>query len=114
MPCFATMRAALVATRVWKPMIVSRIVSASCAWSNGPRMRTSGSCGKARVLCGGEGRYGIATWPMMGSTDQAFAALIEDMDTRRLIDAVRGQYAGVPVGTEFVVPAASVGVKSSY
>ena len=32
---------------------------------------------------------------------------------RRLIDAVRAQYAGVPVGTEFVVPTASVGVKSS-
>ena len=32
---------------------------------------------------------------------------------RRLIDAIRGQYAGVPVAAEFVVPATSVGVKSS-
>ncbi len=34
----------------------------------------------------GAGRYGIATWPMMGSTDQAFAALIEDMNDRGLLD----------------------------
>ena len=33
---------------------------------------------------------------------------------RRLIDAIRGQYAGVPVGAEFVAPTSSVGVKSSY
>jgi hypothetical protein len=31
---------------------------------------------------------------------------------RRLIDAIRDQYAGVPVGAEFVAPATSVGVKS--
>lgn len=34
---------------------------------------------------GGRGRYGIGTWPMMGSTDQAFSALIEDMDDRGLL-----------------------------
>jgi len=34
----------------------------------------------------GSGRYGIATWPMMGSTDQAFAALIQDMHQRGLLD----------------------------
>ena len=33
----------------------------------------------------GAGRYGIGTWPMMGSTDQAFAALIEDMHQRGLL-----------------------------
>jgi len=33
---------------------------------------------------------------------------------RRLIDAIREQYAGVPVAAEFVVPTTSVGVKSSY
>jgi hypothetical protein len=32
---------------------------------------------------------------------------------RRLIQAIRDQYAGVPVAAEFVVPATSVGVKSS-
>jgi hypothetical protein len=34
----------------------------------------------------GSGRFGIQTWPMMGSTDQAFAALIQDMDQRGLLD----------------------------
>lgn len=34
----------------------------------------------------GAGRWGIGTWPMMGSTDQAFSALIEDMDQRGLLD----------------------------
>jgi hypothetical protein len=33
----------------------------------------------------GAGRWGIGTWPMMGSTDQALAALIEDMDQRGLL-----------------------------
>ena len=31
---------------------------------------------------------------------------------RKLIDAIRGQYAGVPVGADFTAPATSVGVKS--
>ncbi len=34
----------------------------------------------------GAGRYGIGTWPMMGSTDQAFAALLEDMSQRGLLE----------------------------
>ena len=34
----------------------------------------------------GAGRYGIHTWPMMGSTDQALSALIEDMSQRGLLD----------------------------
>ena len=34
----------------------------------------------------GAGRWGIGTWPMMGSTDQAFAALIEDMSDRGMLD----------------------------
>jgi hypothetical protein len=33
---------------------------------------------------------------------------------RRLIDAIRSQYQGVPVAAEFVVPTTAVGVKSSY
>ncbi len=54
-------------------------------WDHHDHIYTTGTCGKERVLCGGEGRYGIGTWPMMGSTDQAFAALIEDMDQRGLL-----------------------------
>ncbi len=34
----------------------------------------------------GAGRFGIGTWPMMGSTDQAFAALIGDMRERGLLE----------------------------
>ena len=41
--------------------------------------------GTVRNGAGGEGRYGIAHWVMMGSTDQAFAALINDMDERGLL-----------------------------
>jgi hypothetical protein len=54
-------------------------------WDHHDRIYTNGTCGRDRVLCGGEGRYGIGTWPMMGSTDQALAALIADMDTRGLL-----------------------------
>ena len=34
----------------------------------------------------GAGRWGIGTWPMMGSTDKALAALLEDMDERGLLE----------------------------
>lgn len=33
----------------------------------------------------GAGRWGIATWPMMGSTDQALAALLDDLHQRGLL-----------------------------
>ena len=55
-------------------------------WDHHDNIYTDGSCGKDRILCGGEGRYGIATWPMMGSTDHAFAALITDMHQRGLLE----------------------------
>lgn len=34
----------------------------------------------------GAGRWGIGTWPMMGSTDQAFSALLTDLAERGLLD----------------------------
>jgi hypothetical protein len=34
----------------------------------------------------GAGRYGIHTWPMMGSLDQALSALLEDLQQRGLLD----------------------------
>ena len=34
----------------------------------------------------GAGRWGIGTWPMMGSTDQALSALIADMHDRGLLE----------------------------
>ncbi len=54
-------------------------------WDHHDLIYTSGSCGTIRNKAGGEGRYGIGTWPMMGSTDQAFATLVEDMDQRGLL-----------------------------
>jgi len=54
-------------------------------WDHHDLMYASGSCGTVRDKAGGEGRYGIGTWPMMGSTDRAFAALIEDLDQRGLL-----------------------------
>lgn len=54
-------------------------------WDHHDLMYANGSCGTVRDKAGGEGRYGIGTWPMMGSTDQAFAALIEDLHDRGLL-----------------------------
>lgn len=54
-------------------------------WDHHDLIYTSGSCGTVRDKAGGEGRYGIGHWVMMGSTDHAFAGLIEDMDQRGLL-----------------------------
>ncbi|QEL14362.1 DUF1501 domain-containing protein [Limnoglobus roseus] len=54
-------------------------------WDHHDLIYTSGSCGTVRDKAGGEGRYGIGHWVMMGSTDQAFAALVEDLDQRGLL-----------------------------
>jgi len=45
------------------------------------------SQGETKIKGGGAGagRWGIHTWPMMGSTDRAFAALIGDMHQRGLL-----------------------------
>src|SRR5262249_45890275 len=55
--------------------------------SSDPRALSSpsGSGGTGRDKAGGEGRYGIGQWCMMGSTDRAFSALIEDLDQRGLL-----------------------------
>ena len=55
-------------------------------WDHHDYIYNKGSCGTIRNGAGGEGRYGIAHWVMMGSTDQAFSALITDMDDRGLLD----------------------------
>jgi len=55
-------------------------------WDHHDYMYRNGSCGTVRIAAGGEGRYGIGTWVMMGSTDQAFAALIADLDERGMLD----------------------------
>jgi hypothetical protein len=54
-------------------------------WDHHDLIYTNGSCGTVRDKAGGEGRYGIATWVMMCSTDRAFSALLEDMEQRGLL-----------------------------
>lgn len=54
-------------------------------WDHHDLMYAKGSCGTIRDKAGGKGRYGIGHWVMMGSTDQAFAALIQDLDERGLL-----------------------------
>lgn len=55
-------------------------------WDHHDLIYANGSCGTIRDKAGGEGRYGIGHWVMMGSTDQALAALIEDMDQRGMLE----------------------------
>jgi hypothetical protein len=54
-------------------------------WDHHDNIYINGSCGTIRDKAGGEGRYGISTWVMMGSTDQALAALLGDMQDRGLL-----------------------------
>lgn len=54
-------------------------------WDHHDEIYAKGSCGTIRNKAGGEGRYGIGHYCMMGSTDQGFAALIEDLDQRGLL-----------------------------
>src|SRR5215475_8852469 len=54
-------------------------------WDHHDYIYARGSCGTVRDKAGGEGRYGIGHWVMMGSTDQAFAALIDDLEQRGLL-----------------------------
>lgn len=55
-------------------------------WDHHDLIYTEASCGTVRDKAGGEGRYGIGHWVMMGSTDTAFAALVSDLDERGLLD----------------------------
>ncbi|MFO0826491.1 MAG: DUF1501 domain-containing protein [Gemmataceae bacterium] len=54
-------------------------------WDHHDAIYAKGSCGTVRDKAGGEGRYGIGHWVMMGSTDRAFAALVSDLDQRGLL-----------------------------
>jgi hypothetical protein len=55
-------------------------------WDHHDFIYATGTCNLPGAGGGGRGRYGIGTWWMMGSVDQAFAALIEDMDQRGLLE----------------------------
>src|SRR5581483_4161248 len=55
-------------------------------WDHHDYIYNPGSCGTVRNAAGGEGRYGIGHWVMTGRTDRAFAALIEDLAQRGLLE----------------------------
>jgi hypothetical protein len=54
-------------------------------WDHHDFIYAKQSCEQPGAGGGGAGRYGIGHWCMMGSTDRAFAALIEDLETRGLL-----------------------------
>lgn len=54
-------------------------------WDHHDFIYAKGSCELPGASGAGAGRYGIGHWCMMGSTDQAFAALIDDLDQRGLL-----------------------------
>jgi hypothetical protein len=54
-------------------------------WDHHDFIYADKSCELPGAGGGGAGRYGIGHWCMMGSTDRAFAALIEDLDQRGLL-----------------------------
>jgi hypothetical protein len=55
-------------------------------WDHHDFIYANATCNLPGAGGGGRGRYGFATWWMMGSVDQAFAALIRDMDDRGLLE----------------------------
>jgi len=54
-------------------------------WDHHDHIYASTTCELPGATGAGAGRYGIGHWVMMGSTDQAFAALITDMEERGLL-----------------------------
>ncbi|MDB5310883.1 MAG: hypothetical protein JWO38_5085 [Gemmataceae bacterium] len=54
-------------------------------WDHHDLIYAKGSCGTIRDKAGGEGRYGIGHWVMMGSVDQAYSTLIADLHDRGLL-----------------------------
>jgi hypothetical protein len=54
-------------------------------WDHHDFIYAKGTCNLPGAGGGGEGRYGIGHYCMMGSTDQAFAALIDDLAQRGLL-----------------------------
>jgi hypothetical protein len=54
-------------------------------WDHHDHIYAKETCALPGAGGGGAGRYGIGHWVMMGSTDQAFAALIGDLHDRGLL-----------------------------
>ena len=54
-------------------------------WDHHDFIYSKDTCNLPGAGGGGRGRRGIGTWEMMGSTDQAFAALVLDLEERGLL-----------------------------
>ncbi|MBY0524637.1 MAG: DUF1501 domain-containing protein [Gemmataceae bacterium] len=54
-------------------------------WDHHDYIYAKGTCNLPGAGGGGAGRYGIGHWCMMGSVDQAFSALLEDLEQRGLL-----------------------------
>ena len=54
-------------------------------WDHHDHIYSRETCELPGATGAGAGRYGIGHWVMMGSTDRAFSALIEDLDQRGLL-----------------------------
>jgi hypothetical protein len=54
-------------------------------WDHHDHIYAKGTCELPGATGAGAGRYGIAHWFMMGSVDQAYSALIEDLDRSGLL-----------------------------
>ena len=71
---------------VREPMTGKTPGGSNLNWDHHDFIYANGTCNLPGAGGGGRGRYGIGTWWMMGSVDQAFSALIRDMDDRGLLD----------------------------
>ena len=54
-------------------------------WDHHDHIYAKGTCELPGATGAGAGRYGIAHWLMMGSVDQAYSALIQDLEQRGLL-----------------------------
>lgn len=68
------------------PLTSETPMGSNLNWDHHDYIYTSGTCNLPGAGGGGAGRYGIGHWVMMGSVDQAFSALIEDLDQRGMLD----------------------------
>lgn len=68
------------------PLTAETPMGSNLNWDHHDYIYTSGTCNLPGAGGGGAGRYGIGHWCMMGSVDQAFAALIDDLDQSGLLD----------------------------
>lgn len=71
---------------VREPLTAKTPGGSNLNWDHHDFIYATGTCNLPGAGGGGRGRYGIGTWWMMGSVDQAFSTLISDMDERGLLE----------------------------